>query len=727
VQFGRTDVYLDGRRGEVRSQETNLGDLSADANLWYAQQTDSAVTISIKNGGGIRDSIGSIGPNGEELPPAANPEAGKEAGEVSQLDIENSLRFNNGLSLVTLTPEQLLEALENGVSNPGGIFAQVGGLKFSYDSTLPAGNRVESVVMVNEAGETTAVIVQDGEVVAGAPSAIRMVTLTFLIGTPNAAQPGGFNRPDGFKFAEYIAANPSFADRIDLDGDASGADDVGARTGVATFTDDGREQDAFAEFMAANHSVTPYAQADTPPAQDTRIQNISVRSDTVLDNETPVIVGDLATTVDEGQTVVMTTADLNEADPDHSGALLTYTVTSTVRGQVLLNGVAATSFTQADLAAGLVSFRHDGTSSPNASFTVTLEDALGATSAQQTVNVAVVLDNVAPVFTSPTSFSMQENKTAVGTVAATDPDGDLFTFAIAGGDDAEFFAINPNTGALRFLHSPDFETREDANADNVYKVIVSATDAHGEATTQAISVGVTNVSEFGKTFNGGNGSQTFGGTTGNDTMNGGNGNDNLDGNDGNDNINGGNDNDTLVGGRGNDKMKGENGNDSLDGGLGDDDLEGGNGRDTLLGGAGNDDLEGNNDDDVMDGGAGNDDIEGGSGNDLLKGGDGNDELEGDNGRDILVGGDGNDKLRGGDGDDLFVFGEGFGKDVVTDFERHDDRIAIDDGLFQNFQELRAASQQVGNNVVITVDADNTITLQDTRLSSLHSSDFLFHA
>ena len=125
-----------------------------------------------------------------ELPPAANPEASKEAGEVSQLDIENSLRFNNGLSLVTLTPEQLLEALENGVSNPGGIFAQVGGLKFSYDSTRPVGNRVESAVLVNEAGETIAVIVENGDVVAGAPSAIRMVTLTFLIGTPNASQPG---------------------------------------------------------------------------------------------------------------------------------------------------------------------------------------------------------------------------------------------------------------------------------------------------------------------------------------------------------------------------------------------------------------------------------------------------------------------------------------------------------------------------------------------------------
>ena len=119
MQFGSTDVYLEGRRATVRSQETNLGNLSADANLFIAKQTDASATISIKNGGGIRDSIGSIAPDGTELPPAANPEAGKDAGEISQLDIENSLRFNNALSLVTLTPQQLLEALENGVSNPG--------------------------------------------------------------------------------------------------------------------------------------------------------------------------------------------------------------------------------------------------------------------------------------------------------------------------------------------------------------------------------------------------------------------------------------------------------------------------------------------------------------------------------------------------------------------------------------------------------------------------------
>ena len=287
VTFGRTDVYLEGRRGEVRSQETNLGNLSADANLWYAKSGyDNTVQISIKNGGGIRDSIGSISSEGDgaELPPAANPEVGKEAGEVSQLDIENSLRFNNALSLVTLTPQQLLEALENGVSNPGGIFAQVGGLRFSYDLTRAAGDRVRSVSLVDENEHVIAVVVADGDVVADAPAAIRMVTLSFLIGTANSGAPGGFNRPDGFRFAEYIAANPAFANRIDLSPDNLPADDAATRTGAANFTDDGFEQDALAEYFAANFSDTPYAQADTAPAQDQRIQNLVANggNDTVL-------------------------------------------------------------------------------------------------------------------------------------------------------------------------------------------------------------------------------------------------------------------------------------------------------------------------------------------------------------------------------------------------------------------------------------------------------------
>src|SRR5262249_5987524 len=61
----------------------------------------------------------------------------------------------------------------------------------------------------------------------------------------------------------------------------------------------------------------------------------------------------------------------------------------------------------------------------------------------------------APVFTSPTSFSVAENQTAVGTVAAQDPEHDAVVFAKAGGADQAFFTIDAHSGALSFVNSPD--------------------------------------------------------------------------------------------------------------------------------------------------------------------------------------------------------------------------------------------------------------------------------
>jgi RTX calcium-binding nonapeptide repeat (4 copies) len=207
-------------------------------------------------------------------------------------------------------------------------------------------------------------------------------------------------------------------------------------------------------------------------------------------------------------------------------------------------------------------------------------------------------------------------------------------------------------------------------------------------------------------------------------LNGGNGNDTLTGAAGNDVISGGNGNDILNGGRGDDTISGGNGNDRLDGGLGNDNLSGGNGDDVLLGGAGNDALDGGNGDDSLDGGTGNDTLSGGNGNDHLVAGAGDDTLSGGNGNDCLFGGTGDDTLTGGNGGDTFVFAADFGHDTVTDF-RSGNHIAFEDGVFGDFQSLLAASHQVGADIVITLDTDNTITLQHVQLSSLHASDFLF--
>jgi len=81
-------------------------------------------------------------------------------------------------------------------------------------------------------------------------------------------------------------------------------------------------------------------------------------------------------------------------------------------------------------------------------------------------------------------------------VSATDPDGPATTYSIAGGADAALFTIDPTTGALSFLSAPDWEIPTDAGGNNVYNVVVQASDGVGGIDTQSLSITVTDTNEF---------------------------------------------------------------------------------------------------------------------------------------------------------------------------------------------------------------------------------------
>ncbi len=276
--FGKSDVYINGTRGSVRTEETNLGNLTADANFDLARRFDATVVASIKNAGGIRADVGvAIAPPGsndpddiEFLPPLANPSAGKEAGEVSQLDIQNALRFNNSLVLITLNATELKATLEHVVSGsePGatpGEFAQVGRIRFSFDPALASGSRVRNVGIVGDDGMLSDTVVQDGAIVGDANRTFRIVTLGFLASCdPDCG--------DNYPWGSLTAAN-----LVELE------DEDADRLGVE-FSAVGTEQHALALFMLENFdSANPFDVADTPAADDERIQNLSVRAtDTVL-------------------------------------------------------------------------------------------------------------------------------------------------------------------------------------------------------------------------------------------------------------------------------------------------------------------------------------------------------------------------------------------------------------------------------------------------------------
>jgi Ca2+-binding RTX toxin-like protein len=95
--------------------------------------------------------------------------------------------------------------------------------------------------------------------------------------------------------------------------------------------------------------------------------------------------------------------------------------------------------------------------------------------------------------------------------------------------------------------------------------------------------------------------------------------------------------------------------------------------------------------------------------------------------DTIEGKGGNDTLSGSSGSDTFIFRAGFGKDVITDFAAGSDHVNFSSTLFSSFADVTAHAQQVGSNVVITYDADDTVTLNNVTLSSLQASDFLFTA
>lgn len=119
---GSTSVALNGVRDDVRSKETNLGNLITDGMVAKANEFIPTY-IAMQNGGGIRASI--------------------DQGDITLGEVLTVLPFGNNLVTLDLTGEEILAALEHSVSAPGaGGFMQVSGLKFKYDPAKPVGERV---------------------------------------------------------------------------------------------------------------------------------------------------------------------------------------------------------------------------------------------------------------------------------------------------------------------------------------------------------------------------------------------------------------------------------------------------------------------------------------------------------------------------------------------------------------------------------------------------------
>ncbi|MFQ5623661.1 MAG: bifunctional metallophosphatase/5'-nucleotidase [Paracoccaceae bacterium] len=131
VEIGVTEVPLDSRRNVVRSQESAMADLIADA-----MRAATGADITITNGGGIRAD--------RTYDPGTS---------ITRRDILTELPFGNVTVVTELPGSQVLAALENGVSQVekgAGRFPQVSGMSFVFDPSAPAGSRIVKVMIGDE-------------------------------------------------------------------------------------------------------------------------------------------------------------------------------------------------------------------------------------------------------------------------------------------------------------------------------------------------------------------------------------------------------------------------------------------------------------------------------------------------------------------------------------------------------------------------------------------------
>ncbi|MDR6759215.1 hypothetical protein J2Y48_004531 [Mycoplana sp. BE70] len=271
------------------------------------------------------------------------------------------------------------------------------------------------------------------------------------------------------------------------------------------------------------------------------------------DNHAPILTGDLKADVSEGGKYKLTTADLNFTDPDDSASGVRFSIFGRVAGKILVSGKAAASFTGAELAAGKVSFVHDGSETTKASFKVFVEDGNedGSTPVAKTFTFAVTPVNDAPtlsttqVLTAIAEDASTASARKVADLSIVDPDGGDNRLSLAGAD-SKLFEIKNGALWLKKGAKLDFET--DPSLDVTVRLDDPSIGKSYEA-SQAFKIIVKDVKE------------AVSGTSGSDKLTGTSGNDVLDGKGGNDVIKGGAGNDTLVGGTGVDILTGGAGRD----------------------------------------------------------------------------------------------------------------------------------------------------------------------
>ncbi|WP_254509452.1 beta strand repeat-containing protein [Anatilimnocola floriformis] len=225
-------------------------------------------------------------------------------------------------------------------------------------------------------------------------------------------------------------------------------------------------------------------------------------------NDAPVLSVNAGLTVAEGAAAtVITSARLAVTDADTPAASITFTVTATpANGTLLRNGTPlaiSSTFTQADINNGLLSYTHNGSETTSDAFSFTVSDGAGGTIAATTFAITVTAVNDAPVLAVNTGLTVAEGATATTittarlqvtdvdtpaaqityTVTALPANGTLLLNSTQLALNGTFTQADINNGLLKYTHNGSETT-----SDSFSFTVSDGAGGSISATTLAITV-----------------------------------------------------------------------------------------------------------------------------------------------------------------------------------------------------------------------------------------------
>ncbi len=210
---------------------------------------------------------------------------------------------------------------------------------------------------------------------------------------------------------------------------------------------------------------------------------------TVLETNDPPTFDDLDSsyTVEENTVDVVT---VGATDPD--GSAIGYSITGNDAASFIIDATGVLSF------AVVANYENPADVNTNNVYDINVVISDGSNEVSQAVSITVTDAPEAPEFVGlPAVFLIEENDNTVTTIEVVDPEGDDFTYEVTG-PDLDQFLIGSN-GFMRFasVEGADYENPTDANEDNIYELILTATESKsgGLVRTQDFHVQVTDLKD----------------------------------------------------------------------------------------------------------------------------------------------------------------------------------------------------------------------------------------